>query len=66
MECFDPEGFNSFFPNVQMHLGKSADGQPETVIGTDDVAHGIAYLASEEAKMISGALLPIDNAWSTV
>ncbi|CAI6235861.1 unnamed protein product [Periconia digitata] len=65
MECFDTEGFNSFFPNIQTHLGKS-DGQPVPIIGTDDVAHGIAYLASSDAKMVNGALLPIDGAWSTV
>ncbi|PVH92944.1 NAD(P)-binding protein [Periconia macrospinosa] len=66
MECFDPEGFNAFFPTIQMHVGKSQDGQPEPIIGTDDVAHGIAYLASSDARMVSGALLPIDSAWSTL
>jgi NAD(P)-dependent dehydrogenase (short-subunit alcohol dehydrogenase family) len=66
MDCFDPAGFNSFFPTIQMHLGKSEDGQPVPIIGVDDVAQGIAYLASDEAKMISGALLPIDLAWSTL
>ncbi|KAF2639612.1 putative short chain dehydrogenase/oxidoreductase [Massarina eburnea CBS 473.64] len=66
MECFDPVGFNSVFPNIQLHLGKSEDGQPVPIIGVDDVAQGIAFLASDNAKMISGALLPIDSAWSTL
>ncbi|KAF1949010.1 NAD(P)-binding protein [Byssothecium circinans] len=66
MEWFDPAGFNSFFPVIQLHLGKSEDTQPVPIIGADDVAQGIAFLASDEAKMVSGALLPIDLAWSTV
>jgi len=81
MECFDPAGFGSFLyvnhlqyytptnsnsPTVQMHVHKNEDGQPVPVIGTDDVAKGIAYLASDDAKMVNGALLPIDAAWSTL
>ncbi|KAH8706981.1 hypothetical protein GQ44DRAFT_716118 [Phaeosphaeriaceae sp. PMI808] len=66
MEHFDPDGFNSFFPVVQMHVSKDTEGNPVPVIGVDHVARGIAFLASDEAKMISGAMIPIDNAWSTI
>ncbi|EAT91488.1 hypothetical protein HBI56_013720 [Parastagonospora nodorum] len=66
MEHFDSAGFNTFFPTVQMHVGKDSEGTPVPVIGVDDVARGIAFLASDEAKMINGAMVPIDNAWSTI
>ncbi|KAF2684232.1 NAD(P)-binding protein [Lentithecium fluviatile CBS 122367] len=66
MECFDPVGFGTFFPVVQLHVGKDEKGQPVTIIEPNDVARGIAFLASDEAKMVNGALLPIDAAWSTI
>ncbi|CAO2648199.1 Nn.00g074660.m01.CDS01 [Neocucurbitaria sp. VM-36] len=66
MEHFDSAGFNSFFPTVQLHVSKDSEGTPVPVIGVDDVARGIAFLASDDAKMINGALIPIDNAWSTI
>jgi NAD(P)-dependent dehydrogenase (short-subunit alcohol dehydrogenase family) len=59
-------GFNSFFPIVQLHVSKDSEGTPVPYIGVDDVARGIAFLASDEAKMINGAMIPIDNAWSTI
>ena len=81
MEQFDSAGFNSFLyvhysravpktdfdsPIVQLHVSKDSEGTPVPVIGVDDVARGIAFLASDEAKMINGAMIPIDNAWSTI
>ncbi|KAF2855371.1 NAD(P)-binding protein [Plenodomus tracheiphilus IPT5] len=66
MEHFDSAGFNSFFPIVQLHVSKDSEGTPVPVIGVDDVARGIAFLASDEAKLINGAMIPIDNAWSTI
>lgn len=49
-----------------LHVAKDEEGQPKPVIEPNDVARGIAFLASDEAKMISGALLPVDAAWSTI
>jgi NAD(P)-dependent dehydrogenase (short-subunit alcohol dehydrogenase family) len=57
---------NLYSPVVQMHVSKDAEGNPVPVVGVDDVARGIAFLASDESKMINGALIPIDNAWSTI
>jgi NAD(P)-dependent dehydrogenase (short-subunit alcohol dehydrogenase family) len=57
---------NSHSPTVQLHVDKDSEGTPVPVIGVDDVARGIAFLASDEAKMINGAMVPIDNAWSTI
>ena len=53
-------------PTVQLHVSKDSEGTPVPVIGVDDVARGVAFLASDDAKMINGALIPIDNAWSTI
>lgn len=53
-------------PNVEMHVKKNDKGQPVPVVTPKDVAHGIVYLASDEARMVNGALLPIDAAWSTL
>jgi NAD(P)-dependent dehydrogenase (short-subunit alcohol dehydrogenase family) len=49
-----------------MHVAKDEQGQPVPIIAADDVARSIAFLASDEAKMVNGALLPIDCAWSTI
>jgi NAD(P)-dependent dehydrogenase (short-subunit alcohol dehydrogenase family) len=53
-------------PIVQMHVSKDSEGTPVPYIGVDNVARGIAFLASEESTMINGAMIPIDNAWSTI
>jgi len=82
MENFDSAGFNSFLyvfgqcffvtltysssPIVQLHVSKDSEGTPVPYIGVDDVARGIAFLSSDESKMINGAMIPIDNAWSTI
>ena len=51
---------------MTMHCKLDSSGTPVAHIEAEDVAHGIAFLASEQARMISGVLLPIDTAWSTV
>ncbi|KAF1835197.1 NAD(P)-binding protein [Decorospora gaudefroyi] len=66
MEHFDSAGFNAFFPVIQLHVSKDSEGAPVPIIGADDVARGIAFLSSDESKMINGAMIPIDNAWSTI
>lgn len=53
-------------PIVQLHVSNDSEGIPVPVVGVDDVARGIAFLASDDAKMINGAMIPIDNAWSTM
>jgi NAD(P)-dependent dehydrogenase (short-subunit alcohol dehydrogenase family) len=62
--CFALTYTNS--PIVQMHVSKDSEGTPVPYIGVDNVARGIAFLASEESTMINGAMIPIDNAWSTI
>jgi NAD(P)-dependent dehydrogenase (short-subunit alcohol dehydrogenase family) len=51
---------------VQLHVSKDSEGTPVPYIGVDNVARGIAFLASDESEMINGAMVPIDNAWSTI
>jgi NAD(P)-dependent dehydrogenase (short-subunit alcohol dehydrogenase family) len=53
-------------PVTKLHTSFKRDDLPYGCISPDDIARGIAFLASDDAKMISGALVPIDNAWSTI
>ncbi|CAN9350722.1 unnamed protein product [Alternaria alternata] len=46
--------------------GLKRDDLPYGSVGPDDIAQGIAFLASDAAKTISGVVMPIDNAWSTI
>jgi NAD(P)-dependent dehydrogenase (short-subunit alcohol dehydrogenase family) len=43
-----------------------SDGFPYGGVEPIDIARGIAFLASDDAKMINGVMMPIDNAWSTI
>jgi len=38
----------------------------EAVIAAADVANVIVFLASEMAAKVSGAIVPVDNAWSAM
>jgi hypothetical protein len=46
--------------------GMKRDDLPYGSVGPHDIAEGIAHLASDAAKAVSGILMPIDNAWSTI
>jgi NAD(P)-dependent dehydrogenase (short-subunit alcohol dehydrogenase family) len=35
-------------------------------IESEDVANAILFLASDEARMINGACLPVDRAWGVI
>jgi NAD(P)-dependent dehydrogenase (short-subunit alcohol dehydrogenase family) len=37
-----------------------------TDIAPEDIANAILFLASDEAKMINGACLPVDRAWGVI
>lgn len=41
------------------------DGEHHVSVTVEDIANGIAFLASDDARMINGIMMPIDNAWST-
>ncbi|EXJ89427.1 hypothetical protein A1O3_02494 [Capronia epimyces CBS 606.96] len=67
---FDMQAFQTFQPVMNLHLhdndDKSGVQMATPHIRPEDVAEGIAFLASDQAKMINGAMLPIDTAWSTI
>lgn len=44
----------------------NAEGVQTVTITAEDIGHTIVFLASDEAKMVNGALVPVDNAWSTI
>jgi len=62
MELVDQDAYGTIKGFQSLHL--SPEGLPE--IQGDDVAHAVLFLASDEAKMINGASLPVDKAWSVV
>ncbi|PSN71307.1 NAD(P)-binding protein [Corynespora cassiicola Philippines] len=66
MQNFDQEAYATFSPVFMLHVSKDEQGRPKPVVTVDDVARGIAFLASDESRMINGASLPIDNAWSVI
>ncbi|KAH7119630.1 hypothetical protein B0J11DRAFT_466231 [Dendryphion nanum] len=66
MGNFDQAAFANGLPVLGLHIPKDENGEMKPVIGVDDIARSIAFLASDDAKTISGALLPVDAAWSTI
>jgi hypothetical protein len=56
----------SHSPNIQMHILKDSKSTLVLVISVDNITQGLAFLASDKSKMINGALILIDNAWSTI
>ncbi|RMZ71825.1 short-chain dehydrogenase reductase sdr [Pyrenophora seminiperda CCB06] len=56
MTKMDQVGYQQYMPvhNLNQH----------TV--AEEVAQGIVFLASDHAKSMSGVIMPIDNAWSTI
>lgn len=47
---------------VQETLGQFPDLPKRETIQPEDVAKAIAFLASDDAKMINGIAMPVDNA----
>ncbi|KAH7371113.1 hypothetical protein BKA66DRAFT_424773 [Pyrenochaeta sp. MPI-SDFR-AT-0127] len=63
-ENWDQAAFDICSPVQQVHTSFKRDDLPYGCIGPNDIAQAIAFLASDDAKMISGILMPVDNAWS--
>jgi NAD(P)-dependent dehydrogenase (short-subunit alcohol dehydrogenase family) len=59
----DVEAFKVSGPVMQAH---APDPSKEVPIDVSDVADAIVFLASDASKKISGAVLPVDKAWSTI
>jgi NAD(P)-dependent dehydrogenase (short-subunit alcohol dehydrogenase family) len=57
-------------PVWQLHMcGPDNDGNKSTLrplIKPEDVADGILFLASDRARTISGAIVPVDLGWSAI
>ncbi|KAJ5425433.1 hypothetical protein N7465_000503 [Penicillium sp. CMV-2018d] len=58
----DKDALASMQPVLAGHL---ADGQ-WPYIGPEEIAHTLIFLASNLSARISGSVIPIDNAWSTM
>jgi NAD(P)-dependent dehydrogenase (short-subunit alcohol dehydrogenase family) len=63
MTKFDMEASAILKPIHDVHLHGSGGAVP---IAPEEVAQTILFLASDRASKISGAMVPIDVAWSVV
>ncbi|RDW94673.1 hypothetical protein BP5796_00436 [Coleophoma crateriformis] len=61
-QYFDMEAYTTLQP---VHNLNTPQGKP-LLVTPEHVANAIFFLASEKAKFISGAALPVDTAWSTI
>ena len=50
-------------PVQELGVGMKRDDLPYGSVGANDLAEGIAFLASDAAQAISGVMMPVDNAW---
>ncbi|KAI4914230.1 uncharacterized protein J4E92_009644 [Alternaria infectoria] len=65
-EDVDQAAMETYNPVQMLCQGLKRDDLPYGSVGPNDIAQGIAFLASDVAKTISGIMMPIDNAWSTI
>lgn len=49
-----------------IHLSHVSDVQEGGRILPEDIAQTLLFLVSDKSKWINGAVIPIDNAWSTI
>ncbi|KAH0593202.1 hypothetical protein MHUMG1_08924 [Metarhizium humberi] len=57
----DADGMDAIRPIVLAHM---PDFSPP--IAVEDIAQAMVFLASSHSSRINGAVIPIDNAWSTI
>ena len=50
-------------PVQDLSTSLKRDDLPYGSVGANDLAEGIAFLASDAAQAISGVMMPVDNAW---
>ena len=59
----DTEAYKALEPVLSAHTPDPGKGVP---IDVSEVADAIIFLASDASKKISGAVLPVDQAWSAI
>lgn len=61
------EGFMQFLNSVEGLRAKMEDGVPARRLGEpEDIAHAALFLASDEAKYVSGVVVPVDGGISSL
>jgi len=59
----DTEAYKGLEPVLSAHAPDPSKGVP---IDVSEVAEAVIFLASDASKKISGAILPVDQAWSAI
>jgi NAD(P)-dependent dehydrogenase (short-subunit alcohol dehydrogenase family) len=62
MTTFDREASGVLKPIQDAHI----NGAPGLPVQPEEIAKAILFLASDNARYISGALVPVDLGWSTI
>ncbi|KAJ5223939.1 hypothetical protein N7468_008481 [Penicillium chermesinum] len=63
VSAFDKDALAAMSP---IHAAHSSDREKGYAITPDDVANSLLFLISSSSRRISGAVIPVDNAWSTI
>nr|BAW27600.1 putative short-chain dehydrogenase [Aspergillus stellatus] len=63
VSAFDKDAMAAMTP---IHAAHSSDRAKGFAITPDDVAQSLLFLISPASRRISGAVVPVDNAWSTI
>ena len=62
MTKFDLEASAALKPIQDAHM----QGAPGLPLQPEEIAKAVVFLASDSARYISGALVPVDLGWSTI
>lgn len=63
IQKWDKEAMKTMF---LIHQSHSCDKDKGIGLRAEDIARPLLFLVSDRSKGINGAILPIDNAWSTI
>jgi NAD(P)-dependent dehydrogenase (short-subunit alcohol dehydrogenase family) len=49
-----------------IHQAHGCDREKGVELQPQDIAHMLLFLLDERSRGVSGAVIPVDNAWSTI
>jgi NAD(P)-dependent dehydrogenase (short-subunit alcohol dehydrogenase family) len=63
VSAFDRDALAVMSP---IHAAHSSDKEKGYAITPEDIASSLLFLISSASRRINGAVIPVDNAWSTI